>query len=264
MALAPTRGTAQISVDDLERHLRLGRTSGALSAVIPVRNDEARAQQVVVEVADWYRDSTGANHFTPYGSTAGSCGNRLQVFPTTLQVAPNGLQQVRITYTPAVADTGCWAIVLIRAIQPPPPVPDRQGSFVTIEMQTGVKVYVHRADARPDAVVDTAYTEPVWIPAQDARTASARRDSVAATDGVVRLRNTGTAHLRVRSTVEVRDASGALVRRFDGEEAFLTPASWRAIRYRMPELPAGRYVVVVLLDYGGDEIAAAQFDYDAR
>ena len=250
--------SAQVTVDDLELHMRLAALRVPMAQVIPVRNEERRVQQVRVSLGDWVRDSLGNNTFVDYDSLPSSCGARLRAFPTTFQIAPGATEQIRINYTPAPADTGCWAIVFIETVAPPPAQPNRQGSFVTIELRTGVKVYVHRADAVRGGKVEGGVVENAWRPRAPA---SGVRDSVRVREAVVKFRNTGSAHLRVASKMEIRTTDNRLIQTVAGPESAMTPGSLRLVRILVPELPRGDYVAIVLLDYDGDEIAAAQIEF---
>ena len=251
---------AQVSVEDLEVHLQLKKDTTVLTSVVPVKNDETRAQQVRVIVGDWIRDSLGNNVFTEAGTVSESCGKRLSVFPTTFQIAPGATELIRVSYTPEAVDDGCWAIIFIETVLPPAQRPDAQGSFLTIELRTGVKIYVHRTDAHRAALVEAAEVGMHWRPVPEA-IAAGRRDSVNVREASVLVANTGTAHLRVKSTLEIRDAQARLLHTVAGSDAPMTPGSSRWIALRMPTLTAGEYVAVLLLDYGGDEIAAAQVEF---
>lgn len=229
-----------------------------MTQVIPVRNEEKRAQQVRISLGDWIRDSLGNNSFVRYDSLPASCGARLRVFPTTFQIAAGATELVRVSYEPTPADTGCWSIVFIETVAPPPANPDRQGSFVTIELRTGVKVYVHRPNAARAGRVDGGSVQLVWRPRAPG---TASRDSVQVREAVVRFLNTGTAHLRVSSRVEIRTLDNRLLHTAQGPESAMTPAALRLVRIPLPDLPRGDYVAIVLLDYDGDEIAAAQLEF---
>lgn len=257
-ALAPATVQAQVSVDELELHMRLAAERVPITQTIPVRNDEGRAQQVRVVLGDWVRDSLGNNLFLEAGTVGASCGGRLKVFPATLQVAAGATELVRVSYEPAPADTGCWSIVFIETVQPPPPRPDGQGSFVTIEIRTGVKVYVHRHDAVALGEVQDVGVAEAW---RLRAPGTASRDTALVRETSVRFFNSGTAHVRVKTSLEVRTATGDLLHTLPGPEAPMTPGSTRIVRIALPSLAAGDYVAIMLLDYGGDEIAAAQIDF---
>ncbi len=254
----PVGAGAQVSVDELEVHMRLTPQGGALTQTIPVRNDESRPQQVRVVLGDWVRDSLGNNVFLEAGTTPNSCGGRIQVFPATLQVAPGATELVRVSYDAAPADSGCWSIVFIETVTPPAPRPDGQGSFLTIEVRTGVKVYVHRVDAIALGEVQDMSVGTAW---RLAHPGTGSRDTSLVREATVRFANTGTAHLRVTTQLEIRAASGELLHTVDGGEAPMVPGATRLINVRMPSLPAGDYVAIMLLDYGGNEIAAGQLDF---
>lgn len=254
---APRTLGAQVSVDELEVHMQLAPERAPITRVIPVRNEEDVAQQVRISLGDWTRDSLGYNVFTEPGSQASSCGDRVQVFPQTFQVAAGATEMVRVAYTPTPADTGCWSIVFIETVKPPPAQPDAQGSFLTIEIRTGVKLYVHRPGEIAFGAVQDAWMDEVW---RQVTPASGARDSVRVREATILFANSGTAHLRVRSTMEIRSLDNRVLHTIDGGVAPMTPSSTRQIRIPLPALAAGDYVAIVLLDYGGDEVTAAQLD----
>jgi P pilus assembly chaperone PapD len=257
-ALSSRTAGAQVAVDELEVHINLSRTTTSHQRTIPVRNDDSTAHQVRIVVGDWTRDTLGMNVFPEATGTSRSCGTRLQVFPATLQIAARSTEYVRVSYEAAPADTGCWAIAYVETVKPPPPRPDGQGSFLTIEVRTGVKIYVHRPDPVSLGEVRDIRIEAVRRP--PARGA-ASRDSSTVHETAVWFQNTGTAHLRVKNSLEIRSSTGTLLHTIPGPEAYMTPGSLRVIRVAMPALQAGDYVAILLLDYGGDEIAAAQSEF---
>lgn len=242
---------AQFAIDELELHIT-AEGMEPITRVFPIRSTLDTVQQVQLQVQDWYRDSVGGNLFVEYGSQASSCKGRLDVFPMTLQLGPGATEFVRLTYTPVASDPGCWAIVMAERVRPPnPEVP---GSSVSIAMRTGVKLYVHQPGAASAGSVISADIEESWE-------RRSRADSSLVRDVVVRFENTGTAHLRVLTSLELRDAATQLIQRVAGPDAYITPGAFRDILIRVPALPAGRYLAVVLLDYGGDEITAAQVEF---
>lgn len=258
IGLLPAALGAQVVVEDLEVHFRPTPDSGVLSRVVPIRNELTRPQQVRIQLGDWYRDSLGSNVFVPANTAAGTCGERLQVFPTTFQIAAGATSFIRVSYTPSDSVQGCWGIVFIETVNPPRAVTATEGSFLTIELRTGVKVYVHPPRATMSGAVESAEVLTFWRRA-DPRATS--RDTIPVRESVVRFANTGTAHLRVKTVLEIRDADARLVRRVEGTEYYMTPGAVVNMHHVIPELPTGQYIAIVLLDYGGDEINAAQIDF---
>jgi P pilus assembly chaperone PapD len=258
LMLPPAAARAQVAVDELEMHFQPGAGTAAATRLVPVRNEQDRVQQVRVVLGDWVRDSLGRNVFLEAGSHASSCGERLRVFPMTFQVAPGGVENVRITYDPADDRAGCWSIVFFESAAPPSEDRQRPGSYLTIEVRTGVKVYVHAPRAVRAGEITFADVVEAWQPRQRP---GAPRDSVRVRQADLRFVNTGTAHLKVRPTVEIRDAGGKLLHKVNGPEGYMTPRSLRDFAIALPGLASGEYVALMLLDYGGDEITAAQVEF---
>lgn len=246
--------SAQFAIDELEMHfVPVG--SGAMTKVIPLRSSSDSTQQVRITVRDWQRDSLGGNAFLDFGSHRATCRGRLDVFPLTLQLGPQATEFVRVTYTgTTAADPGCWAVVLTETVRPP--AAREQGAAVSISTVMGVKIYVHTPGAVAEGAVVSADVEAFWEP----RPTTA--DSAFVRDVAVRFANTGSAHLRVRSSVEIRNETTQIVARLDGPEAYITPAAFRDILIRLPNLARGRYAAVILLDYGAEEITAAQVEFE--
>jgi len=259
LLLAPAPITAQVVVEDLEVHLtvRAG-DSQNLSAVVPIRNELEHAQQVRITLEDWSRDSVGANVFHPYKSMPGSCGDRLQVFPADLRIDARSQQSMRVVYTPAPSDTGCWAIAFIESVNAPKPNPTTEGSHLIVDVRTGVKVYVHREREVRAGILEDALVDAFW---RRREATSGWRDTVAVHEAHTRFTNSGTAHLRVKSKIEIRDADAKLIRADEGGEYYMLPGAQVTMRFTLPTLPKGDYIAIILLDFGGDEISAAQVEF---
>ncbi len=249
--------SAQFTIENLEMHFPADLRE-PMTQLIPLRSEIDSVQQVRLWLSDWERDSVGGNRMLPYGEGPGSCGSRLSIFPSTLQLGPRAVEYVRVTYTPAAADSGCWSIVLSETLRPPRPSSNERGASVSINTITGVKVYVPAANAVARGDIISADVEAFYLPMDPPS-----RDSTLERQVAVRFENTGTAHLRVKSEVEIRDVSGVIVQRLTGPEAYITPAAFRDILVRLPRtLRSGRYAAVVLLDFGADEIMAAQVEFE--
>ncbi len=245
---------AQFTIDELELHFTPD-GSGALTGVIPLHSVIDSTQQVQVTLRDWERDSLGNNRFLDYGSHSRSCQGKLDVFPLTLQLGPKATEYIRVTYTGrGLPDAGCWSVILAERVRPP--ATQVQGASVSLTVVTGVKVYVHATGAMASGDVVSADVEEGW------ERASAAGDSTFRRQVAIRFANTGSAHLRVRSTLEIRDETTQLVERIVGPEAYITPDAFRDILIRLPALRPGRFVGVVLLDYGAEEITAAQVEFE--
>ena len=250
---------AQFTIDDLELHFT-PQSAQPLTRLIPIRSEIDSVQQVRIVVKDWVRDSLGGNVMSDYGAHASSCGARLEVFPLTIQLGANATEFIRVTFSPTAApDPGCWAIVLGETVRPPRAPSATGGASVTITTLIGVKVYVHTPEAKAVGAILSADVEEFW---ERKERAGQPLDSTFVRQLALRFENTGTAHLRVKSSAEIRDEATTIVAQLAGPEAYMTPGSYRDILVRLPSLQRGRYVAVLLLDYGADEITAAQIEFE--
>lgn len=246
---------AQFTIDNLELHFRPD-GSGAMIAVIPVRSSVDSTQQLQITLQDWDRDSIGGNQFAEFGKHPSSCSGKLEVFPLSLQLGARATEFVRVTYTGrALPDPGCWGAVMFERVRPP--APQRQGASVSINIITGVKVYVHATGARAEAEVISADVEAFWR-----KNVDAPNDSTFVRQAAIRVANTGNAHLRIRTTMEIRDQATQLVAVTRGPEAYVTPSAFRDVLIPITGIAPGRYVAVVLLDFGASEILAAQVEFE--
>lgn len=250
--------SAQFTIDELELHFTPD-GSGSMTGVIPIHSSLDSLQQLRIVLNDWERDSTGANRFVEHGSLPSSCKGRIEVFPATVQLAPRATEFVRVTFTGRqLPDPGCWSAVSVERVRPPTELPE--GPSVTLSLVIAVKVYVHATGASANGEVVSADVEDIWIRRPPVGTGAP--DSVPGRQVAVRFANTGTSHLRVKTTLEVRTQTTELVQRIDGPEAYITPGNFRDILIQLPALQPGRYAAIVLLDYGAEEITAAQVEFE--
>jgi P pilus assembly chaperone PapD len=272
-AVVPRTARAQLTVNELEVHLV---TAGAsVVHTVGVRNDSEERVQAVVTIEDWERTEAGANTFLPAGSHARSCAKGLEVFPRSLALEPGATATVRVSFTGVPDAASCWSIVFLenRATQM------AGGRQLQYTVRTGVKVHVTTPNAARDGQIESMAVEDAE-PAADALAPSARpasrggpRDrstpgagaaSSTAQEVAIRFRNAGEVQLQVGGAVEVRRADNSLVHRGELAAVPVLPTQQRLVRSALPPLPAGRYVILALLDFGGSELVAGQLEYEVR
>lgn len=247
---APAAVHAQISVDELEVYLRPD-LAEQKSGVIRVTNHADKATQVLVELQDWDRDSTGANWFHKLGTLTQSCREKLRVFPMALRIDAHATEPVRISFEGDAAEN-CWGIVFLQTNDAPTP---GSGSSITYVIRTGIKVYVE-----PRNLLKQGDVEDVTL----TTTRASETDSTQVPALAVVFRNTGRAHLRPRGSVEVRNQNNEIQARVAIQDFPVTPGGVRRVVAALPKLAPGRYVALALLDYGGPEIAAGQSEFEVR
>lgn len=249
---AGTPASAQLAVDRVDLTL-VPRSAGQQSAVITVTNTSDRPVAATVYGADWDRDDTGANRFYELGTLPRSCGATIGVFPRTVSLPPHSTQALQVMAQGAdTVATTCWSIIFIETRLPPPAGESRQLSYV---IRTGVKVYLVPAGLEGDGLVEDMLVhsapEPIAVPASmPASPVTSRLEVV--------FRNSGATPLLARGSVEVRRPDNSLAATLPIEEFPTLPGVRRRLLLDLPVLPAGRYIALALIDFGGAEIVAGQ------
>lgn len=240
---------AQFEVDQLDMTLRpaLDATGG----IFTVRNNSDQARTVQLALADWDRAEDGGNRFLAPGTVEGTCHPQLEIFPTVAQLGPGESQAVRVTYTGPVPDRLCWSAVEVTAA--PLPAEQRAGVQLVVSIVHMIKVYVEPAAGRADIAIDDLDIVPAGTGHGAAPPGS---------DVMVLVSSRGQLQAVVTGTVEIRDLDDRVVHRARLDDMYILPGARRRATTPLPTLPPGRYVVLVLLDYGGPDIVAGQLDLE--
>lgn len=219
--------------------LELRTADSPSGAVFHLRNESSEALQLRVYASDYDQPVGGGTVFMELGTHARSCADRLEVFPDNLTLAPRAVGEVRVRMAPG--DSTCWALVFAQSVT-------RNAEGIQIAQRIGVRVYGVAAGARTEGEVrHVAVT-----------TAS---DGSRAVD--IEFSNTGTAPLRPGGEVEVRSTSGDLVAAVAVAPFSVLPG--RTGRTKVPldvGLVPGSYLLIPILDFGGDYLAGGQARLD--
>jgi P pilus assembly chaperone PapD len=246
LAAIPVR--AQLSLDKLSITLPLTGGGQPLGIVV-VRNTSADPVQALVSVQDWDRDEMGANRFHPLGAVPGSCGRKLRVFPPTLSLDPGAEAAIRISLDSAAQVTReCWSLVVVEKAD----APATRGTGVSYHLRTATKVYVEPPGLPLLAEVQSMRVGPMPI----------ERDTVRGIE--VKVHNAGGRHLEGTATVQVRRPNNTIVYTVSMPRAYVLPGAIMRLRASFPPLPPGRYLLLALFDYGGEDLAAAQVEHIER
>ena len=235
---------AQIAVDRLEIVFH-PRGADPRVGVINLKNEGDKPVQAQVRLEDWNRAEDGTNKWYPQGTLAGSCGTMLQIFPASVNLDPGASQAVRVVMDSAAAPASeCWAAAVVETVQPHV----ASGRAINYLLRTAVKVYI----------------VPPAIPAEGEVTALEvlRVPSGLADSLYVVFQNTGGRHLIARGSVEFRRSDNSVAGKVQLPVLYNLPGARSRGRVGIPKLPSGRYVALAILDYGGDQLAAAQAEYE--
>jgi hypothetical protein len=224
---------AQFSAWPVIMELRPG--ADAAARVITVRNESASPLQLQVYGGDFEQPEDGGHTFMGLGEHERSCASRLEILPDHLSVGPHGTGEIRIRMEPG--DSTCWSMVFVQGVA-------RGGTGFQIAQRIGVKVYgVSPAATREGEV----------------RAVQVVNGSDGSRHVEVGFANTGTGPLRAAGELEVRSETGAVVATVPIAAFSILPDRINRTRVPLtPSLPSGAYILVPILDFGGDYLAAGQ------
>jgi len=249
VTLVTTPARAQLAIDKLDLVLRPESTEERTGLLV-VRNESDTPTQAVVTLEDWDRAPDGNNRFYPAGSVAGSCAKSLHVFPLSLSLKPGEAQTIRIDYTgPAQRASECWSLVVVESAVSRQSANGRQLMY---HIRTGLKVYVSPEGALVDGEVEGLSV---------ARTTTDGRTRDVA---ILAFANRGGKHYSAKGRLEIRREDNSLVETLDLPPLYALPGSTMHATVTLPTLPAGRYLLLGIVDYGGSEVAAGMSTFEVQ
>ena len=231
------RAECQLAVDHVELFFdphELGRRVQSFN----VTNESDQVVEATLYLNDWDRDKMGENRFSDSGRLPQSCGRYLRVFPLSMRLPPHTQQAVRVALEAADSLTKtCWSVVFVESSTQQ----QVRGRAITYVTRLGVKVYVVPPNLPKDGAVESVELG----------------DSIAR-QLIVSFRNSGDVPLWPHGSIEFRRLDGSVAASIPIEEFPVLPGSLRRLTLPLPVLRPGRYVALVLIDYGGADIAGGQ------
>lgn len=209
-------------------------SSAERTATVMVRNSGMAPVAGSVQLEDWDVDARGASHWRKRGDVAGSCGKRVEVSPATVQLAPGETRAVRISLKPnAQFAAECWSAAVVRVGAEGAKDADRAEAS-----RTTVPLYVTPSGLSVDGELSDMYV---------------KGDSLE-----VVFRNTGKLRARIVGEIQVQTPDDSVVTTVPLEEATVLMGATRHLRVPMPKLPRGSYVLMAIVDFGGDQLTTVQ------
>lgn len=256
--------SAQVVVDPLTVTISNAGSQRTVVKVI-VRNPHATTAQLVISRGDWDRTESGDNRFLPYGSTSASCGHLVSAYPLSLRIEPKGAENLYIAYEGARAlSRECWNAIFIE--EPPRASPTR-GATLEYVLRTAVKVHVVPPGATREGAIEgiaVVATPPTGSPVPMSQPAGKSPSRKSGRSLSISFRNLGGMHLAARGNVQFRRLDNSVAAEIPVAEFPTLPGAKRNLLVEVPQLPAGRYVVLAMLDFGGAEIAAGEIELAQR
>lgn len=208
-----------------------------------VHNTGEEPIRVLISLWDWWREPNGEMKVLPPGTLERSLAPWIGFLsPTDLTLEPGAAQEVSFSVTvPPDADGSHWALITVDEV-----VPEPKGFQVVV----GYAIKVLQTD-----------------PATERKEGRITNIEIISTDPLqikIVFENTGNAHLRTKGYLEIRDEKGEPVRRLEVPEFPTLPGEVRELKLEAEKLPPGRYLALVVLDFGGDYLIAKQRPFEVR
>lgn len=232
LALAgPAPAAGQFSVQPVIVELVTEDTAAA--AVLHVRNEGAESMQFRFYAADFDQPEAGGHVFLEPGAHDRSCVDRLRFYPDGATLEPEEVQEIRVLMDPV--DSTCWSMIFVES-------GGRGETGLQIAQRIGVKVYGVNGRTVPEGEIRS-----VRVEADSIRTV------------VIEFANLGGGPLRPEGEIEVRTLDGEVVEVADVAPFSVLPGRTRESRVELrAELEPGTYVLVPILDFGGEYLAGGQ------
>lgn len=193
----------------------------------------------------------GTNDFVPLGSTPWSLGDGVKIKPDEFDIPPNQEQLVRFQVkVPAQAQGGYYGVIFFEMLSPQPIKKDQ--TTLTIGVRIGTIVLVE--------VAGTSVYE-----AKLAALAVVKKDNHYQIEYIIQ--NSGNILIRPFGTAQILDAQGKVAAKMDvnSNKEGIFPQTSRKFTVDCKEsLRKGRYVVRLLLDYGGETLLGAETSFDVN
>lgn len=226
--------SAQFSAQPVILEMRTGDTMAVTS--FAVRSQAEEPLQLRVYAGDFDQPAGGGHAFMDPGTHPRSCAERLRFYPEDVRLDPGESAEVRVLMAPG--DSTCWSVLFVQAGA-------RSGGGFQIAQRIGIKVYGVR-----NGVIRTGEIRSVTVATDSA---SGGRTAL------IEFENTGEGPVRPEGEVEIRTEFGEVVAVVPVAPFSVLPGRVRQTAVPLAvDLAPGRYLVIPILDFGGDYLAGGQ------
>lgn len=235
---APAATAAQIAVYPVT--VKAEATDQVSTSSFTVENHGTSPLEALIYLSDYDRSDDGDHSYQEFGGHENTCAGRLEAFPDQLSVGPGEHGEVRLRLDPGPGT--CWAVVFVEQRT-------LTASGITIAQRIGVKFMAEqRGLERAGALLGMA------------------ADTTAEPAALMAFQNQGGGVLDVRGEMEVRGLGGDVVTVVAMTPFEVLPGRRRTVRVSLADanLEPGRYVLVGILDFGGDYLAGGQALIEVR
>jgi len=225
---------------------------------IRVWNNESEPIDIRIYPGDWLQTVDG-EQYLEIGEVSNSMTEWMLVTPSQMTIPPGGSGdiyfEIKVPDDPMLSGS-YWGIFFVEGVPKPssdnPSVTDAPTLGVKIVLRHGVKVYV--------TIPGTEQRQAKFITARTVAPETGGLDFIAA------LENQGNTYIRPEVWLEVRDISG--ITRYSESHRTITllPEVERDYKFELRDLniPPGRYIALIIADYGGQSLVAAQAEIEVK
>ncbi|MDB4950806.1 MAG: hypothetical protein JWM27_3455 [Gemmatimonadetes bacterium] len=254
VALAPARSAlAQIVVTSANVEEREARPRETWSGIIRLRNTTGAPQEARVYLADYAFQADGTARYPDPGTAPRSSARWTTVSPGHLTVPANGEATVAYTVAvpaqPALAGT-YWSMVMIQAVSPGDPA---SAAARNARVQVGVRPTIRYGVQLATTLAGTGAAKAAFASPRAEPAAGGHRSLS------VDVLNDGTLAYRPKVRLELFDAAGNPVGRWEAVRGLLYPGTSLRQAFDLGALPAGAYQALVVADAGGDSVFGARY-----
>jgi hypothetical protein len=226
------------------------------SGTLVITGAETRKESVKMYFEDWDKLPDGNdNSFMP-GTLDRSCANWITVSPKQIDLPPNGRVEAKFTIAVPVNATGTYWTFIMAEENKKPDAPPQNADKVQFMIQSvfryAVRVFVNISDGAETKGEITSLE--IFKPAADEKL---KNYGLAAR---VAFKNDGNYLLKPQGYMEIRNLDGETVSRAEiPPRSYVIPGRERFLEVPIDKkLPAGDYIALAAIDYGGDEIVAGE------
>jgi hypothetical protein len=211
---------------------------------ITVRNTSDTPMHIQSTLTDFSVGPTGTYVFGKPGTNRYSLAAWASLNPREFDIPPNSFQLVRMTLNVPSAISGEYSGIAFFATRPP----RHAGGGISFSERVASKVYGYASSVRFDGVVDDIAAKETGIGERF----------------LVGFKNNGNAHTYLNGRIEIHKGSETVDRVAFDPMLLVERGGRRVIEAYSKKLAPGSYTALVLIDFGGPNLAGGQTSFTVK
>jgi len=213
-----------------------------------VKNIGDSPEEVRVLLKDWSLDQQGERVIYEPGQHSNSLSPFLSYSPKKFKLQPKESKQVTVNLSVKENRTGPhWSMFMVAGR----PIKKVEQGNVNVRISAAYPVNIIQTDPG-------TYTKKGQISSLKVANKSKKKEVN------VNFENTGTVPLEPAGRIEVRDLSGTTVTKLNISRFQVLPSGTRKITKRIDNLESGNYIVLAIVDFGGNYKVAKQKRFEVE